>query len=359
MSTTTSDALPVTPRSRRGLPISRRAKWLFGRLLFIPVAAFLVATAAYFLTNAVPSDPARSILGTTATTATLHRENVLLGLNHGVFDRYVLYLKDLFVHGSLGHSYYGGRAVWSDIAEYLPSSAELALLGLIVALVIGVTVGVLGAVFLNRPVDRALKVPIVGVLTVPDFLLGLVFIYFLFYKLGWFPGPTGQQDLTAPPDTGPLHAALIDAIVHGNTTLFWSALKHAILPACTLGISASAFFMLITRSTVARALGSFQVEFARASGLPPRKVLMYAFLDARTQIITYVGILLAGLIGSDVIIEQLFSWNGIGQFFIQRANQLDLPEIEGIALVLSLITVGVFLIVDLIVGLLDPRISYA
>ncbi len=356
-----TEHLSAPGRRRLGprFAISRRTRWFLQRLMFIPVAAVLVATAAYFLTNTIPSDPARAILGSTATEATLHRENVLLGLNHGLFYRYVEYMKQLFLHGSLGHSYYGGRSVWADIGEYLPSSIELALLGLVVALVLGVTVGAIGAYFFKGPVDRVLKVPIVGVLTTPDFLIGLVFIYFLFYKFGWFPPPTGQLNLTGAVDNGPLHAALVDAIIHGNGPQVWAALRHAVLPALTLGISASAFFMLITRSTVARALGSFQVEFARASGLPARKVFLYAFLDARTQIITYVGILLAGLIGSDVIVEQIFSWNGLGQFFIQRANQVDLPEIEGIALVLSMITVGVFLLVDLIVGLLDPRISYA
>jgi ABC-type dipeptide/oligopeptide/nickel transport system permease component len=338
--------------------ISRRTAWLIRRVLFIPVAAFLVATFTFFLTNLIPSNPERAILGSTATRSAIQREKLLLGLNHGLIDRYVQYLKQLFLHGSLGHSYYGGRSVWADIGEYLPSSAELALLGLIIALMVGIVVGTIGAYFVNRPLDRILRVPVIIVLTTPDFFLGLIGIYFLFFKLGWLPGPTGQEGLLDPIDPGPTHAVLIDAIIHGNGALFTDALKNAILPAATLGISSSAFFMLITRSTVARALTSYQVEFARACGLPPRKVFAYAFLAARTQIITYVGILFASLVGSDVIIEQIFSWGGLGAWFVARANQLDLPEMEGIALVLSLITVGVFLLVDILVGLLDPRISY-
>jgi len=351
-------AVAATTPVRRGLRPSRRTQWFLRRLAFIPVATLFVATVAYFLTNLIPSNPERAVLGATATRTAIAREKVLLGLNHGLIDRYLLYLKALFLHGSLGNSYYGGRAVTADIAEYLPSSAELAVLGLLVAMILGITIGTLGAYFLNRPLDRALKAPVVLMLTTPDFFLGLVFTYFMFFKLGWLPGPTGQLGLLDPIDNGPTHAALIDSIINGQSGQFSSALQHAILPAMTLGISSAAFFMLVTRSTIARALTSYQVEFARACGLPGRKVFAYAFLAARTQIITYIGILFAALVGSDVIIEQIFSWGGLGAFFIQRADQLDLPEMEGIALVLSLITVAVFLIVDIVVGLLDPRVSY-
>ena len=311
------------------------------------------------MTNTIPSDPERAILGSTATKAALAHEKITLGLNHGVFYRYVHYLKALFLHGSLGTSYYSKRTVWQDIGQYLPSSAELTLLGLVIALVIGVLVGVLGAYFVNRPIDRLLRIPVVAVLTTPDFIIGLLFTYFVFFKLHWSPGPVGQLSLLDATDTGPTHAALIDAIIHGQGSLIWSALDHAVLPALTLGISCSAFFMLITRSMISRALTSYQVEFARSCGLPERTVFRYAFVSARTQIITYIGVLAAALVGSDVIIEQIFNWGGIGAWFITRANNLDIPEIEGIALILSMITVAVFLLVDIVVGLLDPRISYA
>ncbi len=352
---------PVT-RSRRWRPARsrhRRAVWLLRRLLFIPVAAFAVATFTFFLTNTIPSDPERAVLGSTATRAAIAHEKIVLGLNHGVFYRYLEYIKNLFLHGSLGTSYYSNRTVWQDIGQYLPSSIELTVLGLVVAILVGISVGLLGAYFVNRPLDRILRIPVVAVLTIPDFIIGLLFIYFLFFKLGWLPGPVGQEGLLDPTDTGPTHAVLLDAIIHGRGSLIGSGLEHAILPAVTLGISASAFFMLITRSTISRALTSYQVEFARSCGLSELKVFGYAFIAARTQIITYVGVLFAALVGSDVIIEQIFNWGGIGAWFITRANNLDIPEIEGIALVLSMITVAVFLIVDIIVGLLDPRISYA
>ena len=140
--------------------------------------------------------------------------------------------------------------------------------------------------------------------------------------------------------------------------LVWSAVRHALLPVLTLGISTAAFFAKATRTTVSRALMSHQVEFARANGLPSRQVFGYAFLVARTQLMTYGGVLFAVLVGGAVIIEEVFSWGGIGQRNIDAILQLDLPVIQGITLALSTLTLLMFILIDIVVALLDPRISY-
>ena len=151
---------------------------------------------------------------------------------------------------------------------------------------------------------------------------------------------------------------ILDSALAGQWGVFQSALTHAILPALALGVSVAAVLAKTTRSAVARALSSYQVEFARACGLRERQVLAYAFSVARTPVITYSVILFATLIGGDAIVETIFSWGGIGQWLVGRLQQLDLPEMEGIILVLGVELLVLLILLDILIMLLDPRVSY-
>lgn len=333
-------------------------RYITKRLAFVPFAAFIVVTLSFFLVNAIPSDPAQLQAGPAANAETIAKINRSLGLDQSLLERYWDWLKDLVLHGTLGSSYFSKRSVWSDIWLYLPSSLELVVLSMIVAVVLGVGLGALGAYFQDRAVDRVTGALVTVLQVVPDFLLGLVGIYFLFFKLGWLPSPTGQLGIL---DAAPHHrtgAAIVDVILAGQWSLLGSAISHAIMPVLTLGIAFSAMFAKITRNVLGRSLKSFQVEFAKSCGLSRWKVFVYAFSAARTQILTYSGLLFAALIGGSAIIEQLFSWNGLGQFAVKRILQLDLPEMQGIILVLAAITLLVILVIDLMVASLDPRVSY-
>lgn len=335
-----------------------RYRYVGRRLAFIPVGAFLVFTLSFFLVNVIPSDPVQELVGPTASAEAVAQVTHELGLDRSIWSRYLSSLHALFTDFSLGQSYFTKRDVWSDIGKYLPATLELVVLSLAVATLLGVGLGALGAYLRGRRADRLTQSLVTLLQVIPDFLLGLILIFVLFYKLGWVPPATGQLGLIdqAPPHT--TGAYLIDALIAGEWDTAGAAAQHAILPVLTLGISSSALFAKITRTALSGALRSHQVEFARACGLSPWRVFGYAFSAARTQIVTYAGLLFAGLIGGDVIVEQLFSWNGIGQFAAERINQLDLPEIQGIILVLAMITLGVLLIIDIAVALLDPRVSY-
>ena len=333
-------------------------RYLVKRLLFIPVGAAVVYVLSFFVVNLIPSDPAQAVAGSSASSSVIERTNHSLGLDHSVWVRFWLSVKSLVLHFSLGHSYFSKRSVLTDIWYYLPSTLELVILSLIVAVVVGVAVGSVGAYFRGRPPDRLANAATTVLQVVPDFVLGLVLTYLLFYRAGVLPANTGQLGLLDQPSHRITGAALFDSVVTGNWTLAQSAFTHAILPVLALGVSSAAFFAKITRSVLGETLQSQQVEFARACGLGPRTVFAYAFTAARSQIITYTGLMFAGLIGGDVIVERLFSWNGIGQFSVERIEQLDLPEMQGIILVLALLTLSVLLIVDLVVARLDPRITH-
>lgn len=360
------DAAAVLDRQSEGIPSSvsahpsarrRRLVYAAKRIAFIPVGLWIVATVSFFIVNLLPSDPAREKLGQLASAQEVAAETRALGLDASVLVRYWWFL-DGIVHGTLGSSYYTGQSVTSMIASYLPSTLVLVGAALAIILTVGPLLGIAGARFRNRLPDRAVRAANALGQSVPDFFLGVIFIYVFFFRLRWFPAPTGQIGLltTPPPDrTG---AALIDAALAGRWSTFFDALDHLVLPAVALATYFTAVVSKVTRSFVGSQLASSQVEYARSLGLPERQVLGYAVRAARTPVLTYAGLISAGMIGNAAVIELVFSWNGFGQRAIQGTLQIDLPVIQGYVLVTGAFMLVVFVVVDVIVAWLDPRISY-
>ena len=345
-------------RLRRFVAPTPLKSYVLRRLALIPVALWAITTLTFLMVNAIPSSPELVIAGPIATDEMLAEIRGELGLDQSLWTRYWDFLGGVVTDFDFGESYFSNRPVGEIIVDTMPSSLLLVFLSLIVAFVIGTGLGTLGAYFRGRTLDHISRGLSTATQVTPNFLLGLVLIYVVFFRLRWLPPPVGQLSVVdiAPPEiTG---AALIDALIARDGALVWSAVRHALLPVLTLGISTAAFFAKATRTTVSRALMSHQVEFARANGLPSRQVFGYAFLVARTQLMTYGGVLFAVLVGGAVIIEEVFSWGGIGQRNIDAILQLDLPVIQGITLALSTLTLLMFILIDIVVALLDPRISY-
>jgi ABC-type dipeptide/oligopeptide/nickel transport system permease component len=332
-------------------------RYALKRLLFVPFGLFIVISLSFAVVNVIPSDPARETVGVLATERDVIQARHQLGLDQSFWHRYVEYVRGIF-HGDLGHSYYSERSVWSDIVTYLPNTLELIVLSLIVATTLGVGIGLLGARFRSGPPDVFARGFIMVGQAVPDFFLALLLIFVLFYKLHWVTAPTGRLGLLDIPPPTRTHALILDCLLAGDWTTLRSALAHAVLPVLTLGTSTAAILAKTTRSVVGSSFDSHQVEFARACGLPERAVFGYALRAARTPIITYGVILFSALLGGAAIVEQIFSWNGIGQFALDRMQHLDLPEMQGIVLVLGVKTLIVLVLLDLVVIFLDPRVSY-
>ena len=327
------------------------------RLAFVPVAILIVITLSYFIVNLVPSDAARAKAGGLASDEDVKIIEHQLGLDQDIWHRYADFMSNIFTHGSLGRSFYSDRPVWQDVWQYLPSTIELIVLALIVATIIGVGFGTIGAHFKERLPDAVVRGFITVTQAIPDFFLGQLLIFLFAVTAGWLAVPSGQVGLLDFPENPITHAVLFDSIIQGHWDMAGTAFMRAILPVMTLGLFYSAYFAKTARSVVGRAFDSYQVEFARSLGLPDRQVLGYAFRQARTPIITYGSILFAALIGGAAIIETVFAWGGFGQFAIERILQLDIPEIQGFIVMAGLITLLVFLVLDLLVIFLDPRVS--
>lgn len=330
-------------------------KIIFKKLIFIPIASFFVSSLAFVVVNLTPGDPVEVIAGGIASEETKQAIRVELGLDQNIYERYLDYLGDLS-KGDLGTSFYTKVPVIDSINQYLFDTFELIIISLIIALFLGFIIGGIGAYFRGKALDRFTNFLLSIIQSVPDFFLGLLLIYFLFYKLQIVPAPIGRIGFTdVPPDqiTGGL---LIDSALSGNWETFRVGLKHAILPSITLGIFYSSYFGRTARNVLGNSLNSKQVEFAKSLGLSKFRIFIYALVDARTPIITYIAILFAGLFGACAIIETVFAWNGIGSWAIEKILMLDIPAIQGFILFAGLITLFTYTFLDILITYLDPRI---
>jgi peptide/nickel transport system permease protein len=332
-------------------------RFLATRLLAIPVSLLVIVTLTFGLVELMPGDPAVTIAGNFANPQEVARIRADLGLDRPLLERYGAYVGRV-ARGDLGTSYFSDRPVRSELGERLPATAELVVLALLVAGALGLAIGMLGAYFARRLPDRLARTVTTAFQSTPDFLLALLLIYLLFFVARIAPPPVGRSGLLdegAPDVTGFL---LIDAALTGSLAQVWQAIQQLMLPVLALGLVYSAYFAKVSRATMASALASAQVEFARACGLPERRVLGYAFTQARAPIVTYVAILFGSLLGGAAIVERIFSWQGVGQWGLDAVLKLDVPVIQGFVLAAGLVTIVVYLVLDLVVLLLDPRVSY-
>ncbi len=352
----TAEAVP----SRRVFRSTRRAALTFAarRLALLPFALFGIVTASFALVNLVPSNPARAIAGLQATPAQVAAVKHTLGLDKPLPTRYWDYLVHL-VHGDLGTSYFGQDSVGGAIAHKITSSAVIVVPALIIGVVAGSAFGIVGAYYRRRWPDRATNGVVSLFQATPDFLVGLVLIYVVFFRLRWAPAPSGQISFTVNPPPNRTGAAVVDAVLAHQGAAFVDALAHLVLPVLSLAIVVAAYFARTVRATLADALAAPSTEYARSCGLSEARVLRYAFRQSRTPMITYVGVLFASLLGGGAIVETIFAWNGLGQWALGGVTGLDLTVIQGFVLVVGAASLVTYMFLEIAVVLLDPRLTFA
>jgi peptide/nickel transport system permease protein len=347
---------PGRPRPKGGRHHDLR-RFLLQRLGTGLVLLVGITLVAFVLTHVVPGDPAAANLGQRAIgdPAAVAAFRHQYGLDRPLPVQYVLYLKNL-VHGNLGISEQSHRPVRADLAEYVPATIELALFAIVLSLVIGISLGIVAAVFRDRWPDHVIRVLSLAGVSMPVFWIALVAFYLLFFKLGWLPGG-GRLD---PTQSAPTHLTgmfTVDAALHGQWTLFWSALRHLLLPALVLAIFTVGMLTRFTRASMLEIMGNDYVRAARLKGLPERVVILrHVLRPALVSIITVAGVAFGSLLSGTVLVENIFSWPGVGQYAYRSAVNLDLPAIMGVSLFVALVYIVVNLVVDLLYGVIDPRI---
>jgi len=299
------------------------------RLLFFIPMLFGVATVTFFLLYVLPGDPVLSMVGERYDEETLERLREEMHLDDNIGVRYVKYLGGL-ARLDLGKSYVTGVPVWESIKKRFPYTLRLAFAAMVLAVLFGMTAGVMAAWKWKTPLDYVtMGVTVVGV-SMPVFWLGVLLIYAFAMKLGVMP-PSG----------------------YGG-----GRLVYLVLPAFTLAQASAAYIARITRSSVLDEVGEMYIKTARAKGVPGSRVLFgHALRNALLPIITVVGADFGSYLSGAVLTESIFAWPGLGRFTLDAILKRDLPAIQGSVLFMAVLFMGVNLLVDLLYAKIDPRVN--
>jgi len=297
------------------------------------VALVGIVTVAFFLMRAIPGDPAVYMLGDFATAEALAVLRARLGLDLPLWQQYLIFLARA-AQGDLGVSVVTGRPALAEIWAAVPPSAALAIAGMAIAVLVGVPVGIIAAVRQGSAVDVAVMLAALGGISFPVFWVGLVAILTLSHGLGLFPA------LGATSEPG-----------------FWRGLHHLALPAIVLGLSVAAHIARLTRSAMLEVLGQDHIRVARAMGVPERRIIWkLAFRNALIPVLAVIGVTFAWSLGNAILVEAVFSRPGLGSTILEAILARDYQLVQAGVLVLAASVVLLNTILDLIYGIIDPRL---
>lgn len=340
-----------------------RAAMSFAKSLW-PPARFLLTVAITFLGllaitfvigRVVPIDPVLAVVGDRASRETYEAVRLSMGLDDPQLVQFARYVWQV-AQFDLGQSVSTGRPVAEDLARVFPATLEMATLGILIGVSLGVPMGVLAAARQGTWIDQVIRVVGLAGYAIPAFWLGLVGLVLFYAQLRWVGGP-GRVDVfldgLVPSVTGLL---LVDALIARDLDVFKSAFSHIVLPAMILGFFSLAYIARMTRSFMLEQLGQEFIITARVKGVPERTVLWrHAFRPIRVQLITVIGLSYAGLLEGSVMIETVFSWPGIGNYLTTALLNADMNAVLGATLVIGAVFVGINKGSDALYRLLDPR----
>jgi peptide/nickel transport system permease protein len=315
-----------------------------------------VSIVVFFMVRAIPGDPAQIMLGQQATPEQVQQVRENMGLDKPILVQYGLFLKDA-VRGDLGDSIVTGRPVVTELLVRLPATFELVAFAMLIAVLVGVPVGVISAVKQYSVLDKTTSVLALTGISMPIFWLAMILVVIFGVNLELLPFP-GRLDPTTG-ITAITGLVLVDSLLTLNFAGFWDGLLHLIMPALALGTIPMAVVMRMTRSSMLEVMGEDYVRTARAKGVVPwRVVFKHALRNAMLPTITVIGLQVGLLMGGAIITETIFSWPGIGLYAYDSIYSRDYASIQGVVLYGALLFVLINLLVDILYAVLDPRVRY-
>ncbi len=332
-------------------------RFFVSRLATVAVMAVLATLVIFLIANTVPGDPVLAQLGDIAASdpAVVAVWRAKYGLDLPLWERYFVFLRGL-AQGDLGISIASRRPVLDDIRDFAPATLELATISFVLALLVGIPLGIVAAVKRDSWVDHLARlVSLLGVAS-PTFWLAFIMLAVFYGALEWAPGPGRMDPISLPPADG-TGFLLWDTARIGDWDAFRDAAAHLVLPSIVL---AAATLGLITRTTRASMLENLRqdyVRMARAKGLRERALVVgHVLPNALIPIVTLGGLAYANLLTGAVMTETVFSWPGLGRYTFSSAATLDFPAIMGITLVVALVYLVINLLIDVSYAMLDPRV---
>jgi len=310
----------------------------------------------FFMVRAIPGDPAQIMLGQQATQEQVQQIRENMGLDKPIFVQYGLFLKDA-LRGDLGDSIVTGRPVTTELLTRLPATLELTAFAMLIAILVGIPVGVISAVRQYSLLDKSTSVLALTGISMPIFWLAMILVVIFGVNLELLPFP-GRLDPTTG-ITAITGFVLVDSLLTLNFAGFWDGLLHLIMPALALATIPMAVIMRMTRSSMLEVMNEDYVRTARAKGVDPwRVVFKHALRNAMLPTITVIGLQTGLLMGGAIITETIFSWPGIGLYTYNSISARDYASIQGVVLYGALLFVLINLLVDILYAILDPRVRY-
>jgi peptide/nickel transport system permease protein len=308
------------------------------RMLQTVVVLIGVSVVVFLIMYAAPGDPVVLLLGSDATPEQAELFRSRLGLDQPAHVQYLRWMGEV-LQGNLGTSLYSRRPVSEEILPRFANTAILTVAALVIALGLGMILGILGALYSGTPLDRILMIGSVAGWSMPPFWLGLVLIIVFSVQLGWFP-------------TGGMY------VIGGDRSLSELA-RHLVLPAVTLGARHMSYIARLTRASMLEVLGQDYIRTARAKGLVAAVVILrHALRNSLIPVMTVAGVTIGRLLGGAVIVESVFAWPGLGSLIVRGISNRDFPLVQGAILFSAFVFVMVNFLVDLLYTVVDPRIRY-
>ncbi len=332
-------------------------RYLVRRLLLIIPTVIGLSILTFTISNVVPADPAKLAAGPRATpdmVETIRRE---YGLDQPIHIRYLTYVKNI-LSGNWGRSIINQRPVADDLKRYFPATFELVLASMVIAVLIGIPLGVTAAVYQNRWPDQLSRIVAISFVSLPRFWFGIILQLILAAGLGLLPLNGRLPPLVEPPPhvTGMF---TVDSLLALDFDLFFLSLKHLLLPAFVQSVGSLAIITRTIRGDMLEVLAQEYIRSARAKGLDERRVIVgHALRNAFIPTLTMIGLSLGWALGGSVLVETVFDWPGIGLYAVNAAVNFDFEPIMGVTLLVGVIFILLNLFVDLLYGVLDPRIRY-
>jgi ABC-type dipeptide/oligopeptide/nickel transport system permease component len=325
------------------------------RVIFVPITLWLVVTLTFFVTRLLGGNPAVKLAGPNPTRAAIAGIDAQLGLDKPLGAQYWTFLSGA-VHGNFGTSFLTGQSVGAEILQKAPGTIELVVFGTALATLIGIG---LALVAVRRPgsvVDRIAKALSILAFATPDFFLGGVLALVFAFTLKIFPVPAGQLPFSIQTPRAVTNSVLLDSLLEGNWAALSAHIELLVLPCVTLGLIYFASIFKVTRGALATISRQEFMVYADAVGLSARFRRRYAMRHSMTLVVTYVGLTTATLLGGAVLVEQVYSWGGLGSYGVQAIQNNDYPAVQGFVVALGALAVLIYFIVDILYAVIDPRV---
>jgi len=334
-------------------------RYIVRRLLLQVFVLVGVSSLTFFMMIIMPGDPATIIMETTGgiSTEAVEKFRERWGFDKPAYQQYFTFMGNL-VRGDFGESFVTRREIRTELGSFLPATAELSIVAFLMAVVMAIPAGIIAAVKRNALPDHIVRVVSLFGTSMPIFWFAIILLLVFFFYLGWVP--SSQRigvTLDVPQTVTGFYT--IDTLVAGDFRGFVSALHHLALPAFVLAFSVVGLLARVTRTSMLEVMGEDYIRMAHAKGLHNRVVLYrHALRNALIPTVTILGLLVGGLLSGAVLTETIFAWPGLGRFAVQSIFFLDRAAVTSVALIIGVAYSTATLIVDIVVAILDPRITY-